>query len=251
MTQEDAEKAAGVLLLTTARTLRRMIEQPLRQDGRHRMLAELAAALAPFERRASHEKMGPPRSHDPACAVVFDVCGNAECDCGAWEAVARMKEQNLRDEHGCNGELPKPPLKLAIAPEGEPDFGAFGSAAAALDWLRSKRPFSPLLHPDGEFTVSALALPQFALVKTPHRENAELVAMALNQWAAGPLSDEVLAVTEADLKGLNTDYASLLKRADKLEQAVRWALNGTHGVPPLTSSSWRNELRRRAGLEEY
>lgn len=49
-----------------------------------------------------------------------------------------------------------------------------------VDALLSRVPFDALLHPDGEFTVSTLAIPQFAVAKTPHRENAEAIANALN-----------------------------------------------------------------------
>lgn len=55
-----------------------------------------------------------------------------------------------------------------------------GDADELLEVIFRRRPFDALLHPDGEFTVSTLAIPQFAIAKTPHQANAQAVAVGLN-----------------------------------------------------------------------
>lgn len=121
--------------------------------------------------------------------------------------------------------------------------GRFASMGEALAWLKERRPFDVLLHPDGEFTVSGLGVPQCAVTKHAERELAEIIATALNQWAAGPASD-------AALEYLQGDFQAALARADMMEDAIQWALSGHQHDPPLAWATWRKELRRRAFGEQ-
>lgn len=108
----------ATLVLVTARAVRHLLD-PMRPKTRGRLLCELEAALAPFD--AEDESPAPKslldgaydkftaaraarwREHAPGCPVVTDLCGNAECSCGAWDAAAQI---NPRDD---NCELPKTP----------------------------------------------------------------------------------------------------------------------------------------------
>ena len=108
MNQDETEKAAAQLLLTAARAVRESIRDGLRPVQRERLLRDLNTALAPFEQASKLQEalstarngdgMGlSPLSHKPECATITDVCGNAECDCGAWNDMV-SKAQAARAE---------------------------------------------------------------------------------------------------------------------------------------------------------
>ena len=93
------------LVLVTARTLRRLIQEPIKPRTRAEMLTELNDALHPFD---EPDELG--LVHAPHCAVNVLTC-DAECNCGAWSkaAMARGIPASADPDHTHdNGELPKP-----------------------------------------------------------------------------------------------------------------------------------------------
>lgn len=216
MTQDETDKAAGVLLLTVARALRNHIAH----NARDTVIRDLDAALAPFE----PEKPIGLIEHEPHCALITNFDG--VCDCGHV------------------------PPKSPAANDGKQD-GAHRALAERLAALQRAAPYDAILHADDVWSISTIGrFPQMAVAKTPHRGNAEALASALNQWAAGPASDAALECLRGDFEALREEHAKVVADRNRLQDAIRWALGESEdGFDPGTATArywWRAELRRMA-----
>jgi len=106
VTDPKAAEDFATLVLVTARTLRRLIDEPINPRRRAAMLRELNDALAPFDAEPALDLDGGPLVftvtlhpiHDPECGSITGH-DSKRCDCS-------LSRVNPRDD---NCELPKTP----------------------------------------------------------------------------------------------------------------------------------------------